>query len=293
MISVKSVLEWFSGSAPWYELPNGPLQIIFSQMKITELNRCLLVCKKWKVVGDHENVWKKIACSQVLGKQVWEESRVGDVGEEPEYRIVPFNGMDGEKISWKEVCKMHKYPSSYQDKENFRMTKMPEFDFLVPATIDGKPTTILLVMEVFAKARLPIECFHIRPDIEERYGDIPVEKSYFARHTWTVANDTREKKSDDKVVEINKKGQGLYRTAQIIEMMIFQFLSYQAGIESGYGQDPWTHSQCVETLMVGGKEYPIYAGGFKPPSLAAKGGLIVNINGEVRPSLGAGCVRKL
>src|SRR3990167_8818963 len=152
--------------APWQELPEVPLLNILCKMTLSDLGRCAQVCRDWRVVSDDERLWKQIVRSQVLGKKVWEEARVGDVGEEPEYRMVPFNGMDGEEIPWKEVCKMQKNPSSYLDRVNNRMIKMPEFDFLVPATINGRPTTIRHVIEVFKNARLPIGCSYINSDIE-------------------------------------------------------------------------------------------------------------------------------
>ena len=265
---------------------------IFSYMQASDLGRCAQVCTAWKIVADDEGLWKQIVRSQVLGKKVWEEARVGDVGDEPEYRMAAFNGMDGEEIPWKEVCKMHKNPSSYLDQKNGRMIKMPEFDFLVPATIQGHATTIRHVIEVFANARLPIG-FGIDPDTLDKYGDVPIKESYFARYTWTVLNETRGKDPDVLVVEINKKGQGLYRLPKIIEMMIFHFLSNQAGIESGYGRDIWTWSQCVETKTIHGRECPIYAGAFKKPSFGCNGILGVSYNVGVGESTGAGGLLEL
>ena len=281
----------------WTELNHPHLRIfelwvlIFSNLDVKDLCRCEQVCREWKIVADDEGLWKQIVRSQVLGEKVWEEAEVGDVGGEPAYRMVPFNGMAGVEIPWKEVCKMHKNPSSYLDRVNKRMIKMPEFDFLVPATIKGRPTTIRHVIEVFKNARLPIGCSHIDPNIEATYGDIPIEKSYFARHTWTVANDTREKDPGVQVAQIHEKGQRLYRLHKIIEKMIFQFLCYQAGIKSGYGIDTW--SQCLETLTVNGVEYPAYAGAFKPPAPGAPGGLRVGYSGGVNETLGAGGLREL
>ena len=279
------------------KLPTEMWYIIFSNMNVSGLGRCAQVCKKWRVWADDERQWMRIVRSQVLGKKVWEEARVGDVGDEPEYRMAAFNGMGGEVIPWKEVCKMHKYPSTYRDLSNkLVMTRMPEFDFLVPATINGLPTTINRVIEVFKHARLPIGCSYIDSSILARDGDVPIEESYFARLTWTVANDTRAKKPDVQIDEINKKEQGLYRLPKIIEMMIFQFLSYQEGIKSGYGNDPPTWSQCIETLtigMLGVKEAPFYAGGFKKPAPDAAGGLFVSFNTRVYDSDGSGGLRKL
>ncbi len=139
---------------------------------------------------------------------------------------------------------------------------MPEFDFLVPATINGQPTTINRVIEVFANARLPIGCDYFFSNMVEKYGDIPVEKSYWARHTWTV-------------VQMHEKGKGINRVHKLIETIIFQFLCCQVGIESGYGRVPFTLSQCLETHTVAGKEWPIYAGGFKKPVPGAAGVLVV------------------
>ena len=173
------------------------------------------------------------------------------------------------------------------------MIKMPEFDFLVPKTINGQPTTIRRVIEVCKNARLPIGCY-IFFSIVAKYGDVPVEKSYIARHTWTVVNGTRDQESTVKEAQIHEKGQGLYRVHKLIETMIFQFLCYQAGIESGYGQDPWTWSQCFETFPINGKEYPIYAGAFKRPASGTAGGLdVFYYHEEVYATRGAGALQEL
>ena len=255
----------------WSGLHKDPLYKIFSYMDVQDLVRCAQVCKRWRTVADNEGLWAAIARSRVLGKKVWEDN-VGAVGDEPEYRMVPFNGMNGEQIPWKEVCKMHKKPSSFWENKKFFffwekvwMIKMPEFDFLVPATINGLPTTINNVIKVFRKAKLPISSKVSSPVILEVYGDIAVEKSYFARHTWTVVNDTLNITPDEKLAIVQQSGKGLYRLPYMIEIMIFQFLCYQAGIENGFGCKESMGSQCFEKININGKICPIIAADFHLP----------------------------
>lgn len=276
------------------DLHSDALFLVLSMQSIEGLGRCAQVCRRWRrEIQDSERataLWRNIVRSQALGKQVW--NKVAVVGDVPPYPVVPFDGMCGEQISWREVCKMHKNPSSYRGEEG--MVQMPEFDFLVPATINGKPTTINLVREVFANTRLPIIC--TCPKIFKKYGDIPIERAYWARHTWTVVDDTLGEDPAVREAQIREKGKGLYRLPRVIEMMVFQLLSYLAGIESGYGRAPWALTQCIESKEKNGKEVPVHSGGWKNPVPGEPlCGLYVMIYKGVQRSKdhGAGAIREL
>jgi hypothetical protein len=268
------------------ELPNDVLVRIFSQlMRVEDMCACSRVCRQWNAViydSKADCVWKRCALQNLLGKQVWEEHVCDDVGQEPRYRIA------GQPVPWLEVCKIQRAPSLFRTENG----KMVEVDILVPAIIDGQPTTINRVLEVFARANKPIGCRYIYPGFQEVYGDIPIEESYIARITFTVDEDTRGKEPDTRVSIIHKKGQGKYRPFMGIEHMIFIFLAHQVGLKHGYGQDPWRYTQYIETLEVNGKTYPMMGGGFEEPAPGAPVGLCVGYSGYVNGDLGAGGLRK-
>lgn len=262
-----------SARAQWRALTNDQPELydlwvkIFSNLQVSHLGRYAQVSKAWKIVAEDEGLWMPFVRGQVLGKKVWED-KVGPVGDdEPEYRMVPFYGMGKEKIPWKEVYKMHKNPSTYRLNGYMWMTKMPEFDFLVPATIRGKPTTLRNLIEIFKISEQGNGRSFIAPDILEKYGDLSIKKSYFARHTWTVVNGTRTSDIRTQVQQIHIQGNGLYRFHTLLETVIFQSLCYLSGIESGYmdreygdSPKPQTYSRCGLTMRDNGVTKLICAG---------------------------------
>ena len=251
-----------------------------------DMRACFFTCKQWRAViinPGYDALLKCVALEKVLGKRVWEENVMVAVEKEPHFRI------GGHPIPWRDVCKLQREPSPLKVHKG----TMIEVDFLVPKTMDGIPTTMNRVNEVFAKAKKPIGCRTINPVILEKYGDIPLEESYFARITFTVDEDTRCQKPAERVKTIEKKGQGLYRLPQEIEHMIYSFLAHQVGAPYGYGQNRLTYTQCVETIKGdNGTEYPVMSGGLKEPAPGAPGGLHVHYLDSVLECLGAGGLRK-
>jgi hypothetical protein len=255
------------------------LLVIFSKLTTAkEMGMCYLTCKEWKaVIDEHDALWKPIALRNALGENIWKESVYVNVGDVPCYRV------GGQPVPWKMVYAMHKSPSLFNAAK--RVEEM-EIDFLVPATLDGQPTTIRRVLEVFTRARFPTQCAFFNSDFLAKYGDIPIGESYWARYTITVVEGTREQEPQVRVQTIHEKGQGLYRLPMIIEHMIFTFLLYQAGKKCGYGRSPLTHSQTSETINDHGHEHPIYAGA------VVRGELFVYFERHVvRKSHGAGALR--
>jgi hypothetical protein len=233
------------------------LFVIFSKLTTANaMGGCYLTCKEWKaVIDEHDVLWKPIALRNALGENIWKESVNVNVGDVPCYRV------HGQPVLWKAVYAMHKSPSLFNAAK--RVEEM-EIDFLVPATLGGQPTTIRRVLEVFTRVRLPTQCTFFNSDFLAKYGDIPIGESYWARYTITVVEGTRKQEPQVRVQMIHEKGQGLYRLPMIIEHIIFTFLLYQAGKKCGYGRDPLTLSQTIETINDHGHEHehPIYAGAF-------------------------------
>ena len=284
---VRSSVQQNPGANGTADVSREVLYSIFLRLtSAKDMRACSLTCKQWRAIIIHpqyDALFKRIALEKVLGKRVWEEHVVEDVGEEPRYRI------GGHPIPWRDVCKLQRKPSPFRVLEG----TMIEVDFLVPKTMDGIPTTMNRVIEVFAKAKKPIGCRTINPVILEKYGDIPLEESYFARITFTVDEDTRVQEPADRVNTIEKKGQGLYRLPQEVEHMIYSFLAHQVGAPYGYGLDRVTYTQCVETIEENdGTEYPVMSGGLEEPAPGAPGGLSVDGDDFVIESCGAGGLRK-
>jgi len=284
---VRSSVQQNPGANGTADVSREVLYSIFLRLtSAKDMRACSLTCKQWRAIIIHpqyDALFKRIALEKVLGKRVWEENVVEDVGEEPRYRI------GGHPIPWRDVCKLQRKPSPFRVLEG----TMIEVDFLVPKTMDGIPTTMNRVIEVFAKAKKPIGCRNINPAILKKYGDIPIEESYLARITFTVDEDTRHQKPADRVNTIEKKGQGLYRLPQEVEHMIYSFLAHQVGAPYGYGEDRLTYTQCVETIEDNnGTETPVMSGGLEEPAPGAPGGLSVDGDDFVIESCGAGGLRK-
>jgi hypothetical protein len=254
-------------------------------MTVAEVGKCGLVSRKWQSMLTNkeydQTLWRPLA--KILGKRVWTES-VGKVGDEPLYTIA------GKPVLWRDVCRMRKAPSMFDD----RTIEKSEIDFLVPATIKGEPTTINHILKVFATARIPIGCrFRISPKILTKYGDVKVEKSYWARHTWSIVEGTRNKEARVREQIISDKSQGLYRLPMVIEELIFHFLALQAGLKSGCRKEPLTYTQCIEFIQEDNGKYPIYVGGFDDPTPNDAGGINCSCNCYVREPDGAAAVRPL
>jgi hypothetical protein len=265
------------------EPPENVLSIVFSTMTVAEVGKCGLVSRRWQSILTNieydQTLWRPLA--KVLGKRVWTES-VGKVGAEPFYTI------DGKPVLWRDVCRMHKAPSMFDD----RTIEKSEVDFLVPATIKGESTTINHVLKVFASARIPIGCrFRISPKILKKYGDIPIKESYWVRHTWSIVKGTRNLEAQARAQMIAERGKGLYRLPMVIEELIFHFLALQAGLKSGCRKEPLTYTQCIEFIQEDNGNYPVYVGSFEDPTPDDTGGINCSCNCYVREPDGAAAVR--
>jgi hypothetical protein len=222
------------------KLPFDILIRIFSRLPaIADLGACSQVSHEWKIASNFDEVWKPQALRDVLGRSLWEEAVHVNVGDEPRFM---FNG---KPILWKDVCKIHKSPSSYNRALNVRKAG---FFFLVPGTIDGVKTTIDLLLEVFARAKMPAEC-RFDPDALTKCRNIPVKESYWA---WRTNDNTVGGVEDGpcnggrtpSMVEqmINEKGEGHHGMSTVLELITSCFLRYQAGKDSGYVNPPVTRS---------------------------------------------------
>ncbi len=266
VVSINKVLGWILSQATKkacvdpLKLPSDVLYLIFSKLNIQDMGSCCLACKEWKaVIDEYDVIWKPNALRNVLGKSLWQESVHVDVGDEPCYRI------DGRPLSWKEVCIMRKSRFLFDQASRLKWVyhllgvnnKTVEIDFLVPATLNGVPTTIRRVLEVFARARLPTQYAYVNQEWLEKYGDDPIGESYWARCTLTVVDGTRNQQPEVRVQMIHEKGEGLYRLPRVIELTIFISLLHQAGKECGDGE---TFSQTIDTINIQGYENPVYVG---------------------------------
>jgi hypothetical protein len=220
----------------------------------------------------------------VLGKWVWETYVALNIGEQPYYRV------GGRELTWREACQLQQQPSPFWTEE-----RMIEIDFVVPKEIDGKPTTVRRVLEVFAHATKPVGCRYIDPKVLNKYGDIPVEESYIARITFSVEKGTRGRTPAKRIRKIAERGKGLYRPHKLIELMIAVFLAHQVGKKMDYGPS-WTYSQCEETIEEGEEVHYVMAGGFEEPTSDKPGGLHVGFKDSGRRYLGyaagAGALQK-
>jgi len=224
-------------------LPKDVLCLIFTRVmndNNKDLGACARVCKAWNtLISNRLDIhWKDVALRNALGKKVWEESIAGEVGDEPPFTIEDM------PIRWKDLYLMRKSRSLFSQ----RSIEECEVDYLVPKTINGQPTTFNLIARVITTAGKPIRISDSDRTMMNlfinKYGDIPIEKSYWVRHTMTFVDGTRSQ-SDPQAREalIQKKGLGFYRLPKIIEKMIFVFLRFQTG-NKGDGEA----TQCLETL---------------------------------------------
>jgi len=251
---------------------------------VKDMGNCARVCKAWtSIIENNNDVWKVCALQKVLGKSVWENFVGVDVGEQPCYRI------DGQPIPWREACKLQREPSLFEAKKG----PMIEVDVLVPATINGKPTTINRVVEVFAHAPSPVALNkYINSEVLEQHGETPVTESRIVRVTYTVDEETRRQEANRRVAIIVSKGKGFYEPIKAITHFIYTGLAKQVGAPYGYGQDPWTFTQYEETLKSEGREWPLLGGGYQETTSGAPGGLTVSFDdGCVSVNDGAGAQR--
>ncbi len=185
------------------------LSLVFTQLSVQEIAQCALVCKDWHVASNDQALWKRIVMStgMVFGEGRWKAAGV-NVPEEPTF----MSG--GKPVAWKEVFKMGPFWNPYQ-------SSMPveEMQVLIPGMINGFPTTPKLLLDLFAKILTPKGYkIEINDEFLKTYGDIPVEKSYWIRHTIFYVSDGYANRTAG------------YRLPKCIEHLALAFLAHQTGI---------------------------------------------------------------
>lgn len=240
-------------------LPEEVLFKIFYHVVIVSkrpkaLGTCAQVCRQWKAVSEDDRIWRTCAMISfnIRGRQFWKQS-VGCVVKDPSHYRQP----DGNPIPWKKVYKERLERRLLFSVTPKSKTGNPERDLLVPKTIDGAPTTINKIVELFSKKGVKL---FIDEGFLKIYGDIPVEESYFIRMTLLLDCDTRNKMPSQRIRVIDQKGEGLYRLPKAIEHLVYMLLGPMD--RNGYEQ---AFTQYVETMKDewGERTLPVIGGGFR------------------------------
>ncbi|MGD0665100.1 MAG: F-box protein [Rhabdochlamydiaceae bacterium] len=229
------------------------------------LGACAKVCTRWKRVSEDDRIWKICTMSSsfpIWGQLKWKIFARCNVKDASHYKDTERN-----PIPWKQVYKDHYLTAEKKKSEPFsdfsakkeRPGVMLEFDILVPKTINGQPTTINKILEVYSKAPRRV-CPMISEAFLKVYGNIPVEESYFARITFMLDADTCKKWPAERIAVIQEKGKGLYRLPKAIEHLVFMLLAPE--LYNGYKKTLCT--QYVETLTDAfGRAVPVIGGAFQ------------------------------
>ncbi|MCB1112658.1 MAG: hypothetical protein H7A37_03470 [Chlamydiales bacterium] len=106
--------------------------------------------------------------------------------------------------------------------------------------------------------------------IEQKHGDIPVQKSYWVLMTTDVIPDSRGKRRDEQLA-LASRVEG-YDAPNLLEAVVCNYVNY---VESGmrlFGVEPWTYTCCNEEPI---NVLKLIVGAF------ASDGLVVNSNRDI------------
>lgn len=223
------------------------LSLVFTQLSVQEIAQSSLVCKEWHVACNDQALWKRIVMrtGMVFGEGQWRAAGV-TVSEEPTFMSL------GKPVAWKEVYKTGPFWSPYQS-----CMPVDEMQVLIPAMINGFPTTPQLLLQLFAKTLNPEACT-FNDEFLKTYGNIRVERSYWIRHTIFYVSDGYATRTAG------------YRLPKCIEHLALAFLAHQTGILNSH-----VNTLYLEELEENGRKVQVW-GRYAKPTAGSAGMLDVN-----------------
>ncbi len=235
----------------WDLLPQEVILEIFSYLNSTQLARCFLVNKTWKVLASDENLWNVVILREkAFGKNQW-ETYFGDIGKE-----LPLP---------KDIHKILKSPCPFFPGKRVEETHML---LLIPETVNRKLFNLTTLGELVKapKGGHATQYRHIWDEIVKEYGNQSPAKSYWVLTIKDVIPGSRNKNYTDQQTLISalaKQTGIVYVVPNVLDKATCIFMHYISSGERLFNDEPWNFTRCQEKAC-----YQVVVGGFSLDGLA-------------------------
>jgi len=210
--------------------PNEVIMQIFSYFNAEELTRCFLVSKKWKILTNHEHLWKALHPTIAFGKKQWAKY-FGKIGKEP---LLPID--------------IHKI---FKRDETIAQTHML---VLIPETVDDKPLNLKTLGELVKapKEGHATQYERFRDVIAKEHGHQPTAKSH-----WVLMKKSLIKKSIGKsyidqqelIAKLAKKTGIDYEVPNALDVAICIFIQFISSKKIPFNSNAFVSTRCQEKIQ--------------------------------------------